>query len=145
MPAILSALQYGFAGLSAIMLILAFRIIQTEQGKKIPRPEILRQSVAYMGLTLGLSIANIVVQILDERAAAARSTTACAQALTDLQGAIRSKRLYEAAISSDPDLLEATIARLQDDSDKSFKACGVTNTNEPARPLGQQIGSAAQH
>ena len=118
---LLSALQYGVSGLSGIALILAFRIIQTEQGKPRPRVAILRYTLVFMALALCLLAINVYLQIFEHR-----TNAACTRALTSLQQQIASKEIYEAADNADHSHLGTVIAGLAEASDKSFAACGVS-------------------
>lgn len=72
---LLTVLQYGLPGLSGVMLILAFRMIQTEQRRPTPRQAILRHSIIFMVFAFVLLAANIIFQIFENHKEAIQRQT----------------------------------------------------------------------
>lgn len=125
---LLTALQYGAPGLSGVMLILAFRMIQTEQRRTTPRQAILRYTIVFMAFAFALLAANIFLQIIErQKEAIERQAGAeCAGALNALRATIAGKELYEfERPNPDHSKLQATIIALKTQSEKSLEACGV--------------------
>lgn len=72
---LLTALQYGAPGLSGVMLILAFRMIQTEQRRTTPRQAILRYTIVFMAFAFALLAANVFLQIIENQKEATQRQT----------------------------------------------------------------------
>ncbi|MHC8385110.1 hypothetical protein [Pseudomonas sp. LB3P14] len=138
----LTALQYGLPGLSGVMLILSFRIIQTEQRRTTPRQSMLRHTIIFMAFAFALLVANIFIQIIEnQKEAAVRQTGAverqtdiiqrqadaeCAGALKALRSTIEGKVRYEFnEPNPDHSQLQATITALVEQSEASLVACRV--------------------
>ena len=108
---------------SAITLVLAFRIVKSEQERASPRAVVLRYTAMFMAFALCLVAANIYLQLTQKRAEAK-----CAAALMSLRATILDKNVYEFdAPNPDHSKLQKIITRLKEGSEKSLLDCGVVH------------------
>ncbi|KJK09306.1 hypothetical protein D3C77_524130 [compost metagenome] len=115
----LTAVQYGAAGISGIMLIAAFKIIQTEQRRTTPRQVILRYTIIFMAFAFAILVVNVLESKVDAD---------CEGALKALKSTIESKVRYEyGKPNPNHSQLQATITALVRESNESLKACRVTH------------------
>ena len=67
MDSLFAALRYGSLGLSAILAVLAFRLLQTEQKVEKPRPALLRAIRSFFIVALVLALIGAGTELLSKR------------------------------------------------------------------------------